>query len=138
MSEQYEFAPCAPVKRPGRQGAGRRPEVNPFEVQVREVVGKTENGAPAARQASFKLDSDNGETLKQRTARIRRFLTKAGKSLAPEGGDAYNIAMVVEETTLDDVYVVKFWDRNAGRTPAPAADAADTHADAGEPTLVNA
>jgi hypothetical protein len=142
MTETYEFAPCAPVRRPGRQGAGRRPETNPFENDVKAIVGKVdEDGAPLARQASFKLIAENGETLKQRSARIRRFLTRAGKELAGEGQRAYNIAMVIEESAIEGVYLVKFWDRNAGRTTAGQTEHAsgqDEPNEQREPELANA
>lgn len=122
MSETYQFVETAPVKRPGRQGAGRKREDNPFEDAVREIAGQTdEHGNPRARSTTFVLDAENGETEKQRTARIRRFLTRAGKDIVADGADALKINMVVKAGRLDGAgnvvdapegtYVVTFWHR---------------------------
>jgi hypothetical protein len=113
MSETYEFSAATPVKRPARKGAGRKAEANPFETAVKEIAGARDgDGNPLARQASFTLEA--GESLKQRDARIRRFLTRASKDAAKERGldeHAYSISKAIEETDTPGAYVVKFWDR---------------------------
>lgn len=107
MSETYEFEAAKPVKRPGRQGAGRKPEENPFEAAVAAIVNTDE-----ARATTFTLDAENGETLKQRLARVRRLLTRAGKELAEKHGhgDAYRIERSVEPVEGQaDTWRVTFW-----------------------------
>lgn len=114
-TETYEFHVAEPVRRAPRKGAGRRAEPNPFIDGVRSIVGKTdESGAPLTLAAPFTLNHARNETLKQRSARIRRALTKAGKLIATENDvQPYAIEMRVEES--GDSYVVKFWDRRAGK-----------------------
>lgn len=113
MSETYEFIEAAPVKRPGRQGAGRKREDNPFEDAVKAIAGQTDGeGSPLARAVVFHLDVENGETLKQRKARIRRFLTRAGKDLAPESEEPFKINLVVTDTPDENgAYKATFWHR---------------------------
>ncbi len=113
MTETYEFTATEPAKRAGRQGAGRRREHNPFEAAVREIVGTGQ-----ARQTQFTLSVENGETLKQRKDRIRRFLTRASKDVAAENGvEPYAIALTVGEVpgqegaSGEQLYFAKFWDR---------------------------
>lgn len=114
MSEQYTFTESVPAKRAGRQGSGRQKEPNPFESAVGAIVG-----TKGARDASFSLDVENGETLKQRQARIRRFLTRAGKDVAAKQGrsDAYKIALTISQVGDEgsNAYVAKFWDQVAVR-----------------------
>lgn len=114
-TETYEFRATEPVRRAPRKGAGRRPAPNPFIDGVRSIAGQTDgSGAPLTLAAPFTLDHEHGETLKQRSARIRRNLTAAGKLIAVERDvQSYAIGMVVEQD--GDAYVVKFWDRRAGK-----------------------
>lgn len=116
MSETYEFVEATPVKRPGRQGAGRKPAPNPFLDQVRAIVGQTtESGEPVARKTPVTLDAEHGESYKTRYSRIRRQLTAAGKLVAQEKGapDAYAIAMDLPNT--GQAMTLTIWHRDAGR-----------------------
>lgn len=115
MTETYEFTPSTPARRAGRQGAGRKPEPNPFESAVREIAGTGQ-----ARDTYFVLDTDNDETLKQRKDRIRRFLTRAGKVVAEERGvEPLTVELSITPAYREDapeeiipgVFVAKFWDR---------------------------
>lgn len=113
MSESYVFTESVPAKRAGRQGSGRQKEPNPFESAVEAIVG-----TKSARDASFTLDAENGETLKQRQARIRRFLTRAGKDVAAKQNrsEPYKIALTITEVGEGTgAYVAKFWDQVAVR-----------------------
>lgn len=124
--ESYEFQIVEPVKRQPRKGAGRRPAANPFLAGVRQVAGQSDERGPLTASAPFKLDEAR-ETLEQRTARIRRFLTSAGKQVAAERSaetgqtiDSYSIGMHISETQAASAdgpatYVVKLWDRRAGK-----------------------
>lgn len=113
MSETYEFVEAKPVKRTARVGAGRKREANPFEGAVREIAGKTdEDGNPLARAVIITLDEENGETLKQRRARVRRFLTRAGKEIVEDGADPLLIKMADEPVDGQaNTYKITFWHR---------------------------
>lgn len=114
MSETYEFTAATPVPRAGRQGAGRRPDPNPFLEAVKAIVGQTNgDGTPEARQAVVVLDSGRGETYKQRYSRIRRQLTAAGK----ECGDDVSISMDLtpEPNPETGAHTLTFWHRDAGK-----------------------
>lgn len=113
MSETYEFIEATPVKRTARVGAGRKREDNPFESAVREIAGKTdEDGNPLARAVVITLDEENGETLKQRRARIRRFLTRAGKEIVQDGTEPLLIKMADEPVgDVPNTYKITFWHR---------------------------
>lgn len=115
MSETYTFQEAAPVKRAARKGAGRRAEPNPFEAAVREIAGRVDgDGTPLARSTAFTLDAENGETLKQRRDRIRRFLTRAGKLVSDErGGVDVSIELRIKPYAANS-YEATFWDRHAG------------------------
>lgn len=125
VSETYTFSDAEPVKRAGRQGAGRKKEPNPFHEAVREVVGQVrEDGAPRTKSTPFQLDAENGETLEQRIGRIRRFLTRASKELNAQTTIDLSITDVVTGKTLSKrrdghrttgEFSVRFWDRNAGK-----------------------
>lgn len=124
-TETYTFTDAEPVRRAGRQGAGRKKEPNPFHEAVREVIGQTrEDGAPRTKSTPFQLDTANGETLEQRIGRIRRFLTRATKELGAETvvdlsitdratGETLSKRRDGHRTTGD--FTVRFWDRNAGK-----------------------
>lgn len=121
MTDTYEFVEATPTKRTGRQGAGRRPEPNPFHDAVKAIIGQVNgDGDPVARAVSFDLDAEHGETVKQRKGRIRRFLTRAAKEIAGEGNQhaAINLAVDANPGTnpaLKGAYVATFWDRDAGK-----------------------
>ena len=127
MIEAYgETQFVEPVKRPGRKGAGRKPDPNPFIDDVRCIVGQTDKtGRPLTAARAFTLEHERNETLAQRSARIRRFLTRAGKEVAKEvesqfadsGMLPYSIGMniVAAGDGEGEGYVVKFWDRRAAR-----------------------
>lgn len=112
--ESYEFTESVPAKRAGRQGSGRQKEPNPFEEAVAAIAG-----TKSARDASFSLDVENGETIEQRKARIRRFLTRAGKDVAAKQNRAepYKIALTISQVgdAGSNAYVAKFWDQVAVR-----------------------
>lgn len=114
MSEQYTFTESVPAKRAGRQGSGRQREHNPFESAVEAIVG-----TKSARDAAFSLDVENGETFEQRKARIRRFLTRAGKDIAAKQNrsEPYKIALTISQVGDENsnAYVAKFWDQVAVR-----------------------
>lgn len=109
MSETYTFAEAEPVKRPGRQGAGRKREHNPFEAEVREIAGRRDaEGRPVGRRTDVFLDVENGETWEQRRARIRRLLTRAGNELPTPT----KIVMVLsKEPNENGAYELRFWER---------------------------
>lgn len=126
-TEVYEIKPSTPVKRPGRQGAGRRAEANPFESAVAEIVGQFDpDGAPMARETTITLNTERGETLKQRASRVRRFLTAAGKTVATNSGhsEPWRITMTVEdgegtlipederEVFTSGTFTIRFWARS--------------------------
>ena len=104
-----------PVKRVARKGAGRRPAPNPFIDSVRLVAGHPS----IVKGRGFSLDSERGETLKQRHGRIRRWLTAAGVEIASEQGrsEPYRIGMAIEPNTegsgVVGDYIVKFWDKTS-------------------------
>ncbi len=113
-TETYEFFETEPARRAGRQGAGRQKEPNPFHAAVQAIAG-----TKSARGSKFTLDTENGETIEQRQARIRRLLTRAGKEVAAERGaeKPYRIALTI--TPVDgepNTYETKFWDQVAVRT----------------------
>lgn len=124
-TETYTFQEAEPVKRAGRQGAGRKKENNPFHEAVRSVVGVTrEDGAPYTVSTPFHLDVANGETLEQRIGRIRRFLTRATKELDAQTVVDLSITDLATGETLSKRrdghrtsgdFAVRFWDRNAGK-----------------------
>ena len=103
-----------PAVRAPRVGAGRKAGPNPFTTDVRAVIGQaTSDGRPLTIGRSFMLNIEQGETLKQRKDRIRRFLTRAGKELAEiDGADRpYLIGLAIEAVNDNPGYVAKFWDR---------------------------
>lgn len=110
-AETYEFTEAAPVKRPGRQGAGRKREDNPFEAAVKSIAGQSDGeGNPLARSTKFAPNAEQGETLKQRKARIRRLLTRAGKDLVADGAEPLKITLVTTDTPDEDGnYIATFW-----------------------------
>jgi len=111
MSETYtEFIEAAPVKRAARQGAGRRREDNPLEGAVKSVLDQTDaDGNPKAVATKFTLDVENGETEKQRFARIRRLLTRAGKELVEDGAEPAKIERGISGPGADGVYTLTIW-----------------------------
>jgi hypothetical protein len=124
MSTEYygEAYIVEPVKRAPQVGAGRKAEANPFHVDVRGVIGQvTEDGRPLTIGRTFALDAVQGETLKQRHDRIRRFLTRAGKEHAKADGAPlpYMIGLAIDALPNEggipatQRYVVKFWDKRA-------------------------
>lgn len=124
MSETYEFSSATPIKRAGRQGAGRKPTPNPFLDAVRAIAGQVNaDGTSEARKAPVVLDIERGETYKQRYSRIRRQLTAAGKLVAKERSAAEPF-MIVMDLSVDltpdgddsaSNYTLTFWDRDAGK-----------------------
>lgn len=129
VSETYVFQEAEPVKRAGRQGAGRKKEPNPLHDTVAGIVGQTrEDGLPKTVESPFRLDEENGETLRQRHGRIRRAATRAGKELGKVHGRTYNIDIAITDVETGEtlgvkrdgdrtrgVFSVKVWDRNAGK-----------------------
>lgn len=113
MSEIYsEPVEAKPVVRQGRTGAGRKREHNPLENIVKSVLGQCyEGGTPKAVATTFTLDTENGETEKQRFARVRRLLTRAGKELVEDGQEPAKIERSITGPDADGVYTLTVWHR---------------------------
>ena len=111
MSETYsEPIEAKPTTRAARQGAGRKREDNPLEDIVKSVLGqRDENGTPKAVATKFALDVENGETEKQRFARVRRLLTRAGKELVADDQEPAKIERGISSPDADGVYTLTIW-----------------------------
>lgn len=109
MSETYtEPVEAEPIKRAAREGAGRRREANPLEGHVKSVLGqKNEDGTPKTVATTFTLNTEAGETIEQRSARIRRLLTRAGKELVAAGQDPAKIDRAISGPDESGVYTLK-------------------------------
>lgn len=113
MSETYgTIEDAEPVKRAARKGAGRKREDNPLETIVKSVLGqRSEDGTPVFKKTTFVLDAENGESEKQRFARVRRLLTRAGKELVEDGQEPAKIERDITGPDESGVYTLTVWHR---------------------------
>ena len=123
MTVENVITDPVPVKQAPRKGAGRRPDPNPFIADVRIIAGQLNERTQQAMtvRQTLTLNAERGETLKQRSARVRRQLTAAGKIVAAERGQTspYLIGMNIavdfdswsESQQAYTKFVLTFWDR---------------------------